>query len=401
LFGLIPENEAYDLYNLLFQKTKDFRSYLDALRDDAWRDKKYEIRNIKSIEAISYTMNTYFMELVRLRFLNKPVNNSLTGVSKGIAQAISDQDEKKENFSFLYHLYFAYENTGNYLTTLNSFNFDTLGSAFNTAIDITTIPNFTYINYNENNPEFTPLKNILLSLFTELITDQRSLTTYSADYFFNIIRDDRIVKGNRYNRSTDSYFKSKYDSILIPLFKNNFVILNDIVLTIGGAELQGYFERSIRNAIQKIKNDSTFETSLDPLSYNTFTEAETAITAIKNYIVAAIIEDETETNQINLVYKFVLKNLIESYFNYLIDDEDLEDFKFKANEKTIKAYKLLNFIKQIFIELDNFYSLRIKSNDYLNFNLFMLAVKNLMTEAEIKKFLINLTFEQLISTFKQ
>jgi hypothetical protein len=356
------------------------------------------------IEAVSYMMNTYFMEYVRLKFLKREFLESFTastGVKKGIAQAISDQNKKRKNFSFLYHLYFVYENIGNYLTTVNNFDFDNLASDFDNAIDeINNAPDFAYID--QDKPEFTPLKNILLAIFTQE-PNLRSSTTYSANYFFNIIREDFIAQGNRFNRSLDAYIKRKYDRLLIPLFKNNFVILDDIVSTIGGAELQGYFQRSISKAIQEIKNDTTFEISLDPLSYNTFAEAQTGLTAIKNYIVASIISDVSETNPINLTYKFVLKNLIESYFDYLISDkeEDLGDFRFKANENTIKAYKVLNFVKQIFIELNNFYDIVRSNNRYLNFNKFMLATKNLMTKNEINSLLENSTFAELESIFKK
>jgi hypothetical protein len=403
---ILPEN----LYHAPFFKWKEtriFSSYLDALSNStSWRDEKFQPRNIRMIDAVSYIMNTYFMEYVRLRFLKREfleLSTVGTGVKKGIAQAISDQNKKRKNFSFLYHLYFVYENTGNYLITLNNFDFDNLANDFNTAIEINDVPNFSYIN--QDKPEFTPLKNILLTIFTEE-PNLRSSTTYSANYFFNIIREDFISQGYRLNRSLDAYIKRKYNPFIIPLFKNNFVILNDIVSTIGGAELQIYFERLINKAIQEIKNDTTFETSLlDPLSYNTFAEAQTGLTAIKGYIVAKIMSDVSETNPINLTYKFVLKNLIESYFDYLISDkeEDLGDFKFKANENTIKAYKVLNFVKQIFIEFNNFYDILKSNNSYINFNKFMLATKNLMTKNEINSLLGNgnSRFEDLESIFKK
>jgi hypothetical protein len=413
------EHEEYDDQG----RKQDVKSYLEFLyRDPKDRDKNSEIRTISSVDATSYMMNTYFMEAVRLYSEGKislsdqrgGLNETLsylieTGIKESINYEISDTASKPYNFNMLYHLYFMYNNSLNY-RTLNSFNFFNIPSGFENIIENSsledTILDFEYIDDAGLKLELTPLKNFLKSIFFEVIPNERHQLNYSSSYFFNILKEDGNYRGYRYNRSTESYIKSRYDTFIKPVFDNRiFISSSGIIFKIGNGLLQDYFQRAIMLSLQTIKNDQSFSFSLDPISYDTFESAVEGIEAIRDYIVENIMAQTIDTNEYanstNTVFKFFLIDLVKKYFNYLINDEELGDFNFVGDDDTIKSYKLLNFIKHIFIVFNTFYESVKLRNSYLNFNLFLLATKNFMTKKEIKNALTNLTFAELENMFKE
>jgi hypothetical protein len=392
-----------------------YRSFLEALSNPYYRDSNSESRIISSENFISYILNSYFMEFSRLSLTGKlnsgrsaqiRESNKKTFVENGLkmasSYALSDNGSKPTSLSIFHHIYFAYNNTSNYLT-LEDFNFNDVSSNFNITNEtiLNSIYDFSYVTDEST-------RSFLRRLFPNFFENERTLHSYSYRYFLNKTTFDTYYYSNPQNSTPTSYLNIR--AIMVENLYKNVTLINDarIVTTIGGSDVKNYFEKAISLAVQSIEDNEAFAYSLNVLDYESFNLPDTvkaveSLNAIKSAIIAHI-ESQTVTtnryiNETTLVYKTFLVDLIDSYFGFLTDPSKTK-FEYEVSVENLKLYKLLNFIKHIFINLYPFITLAKESKPLLDFYALILSVKGYLTEAEVRE-IVNKTYSEIEQLFKK
>jgi hypothetical protein len=463
-----------------------YRSLLEAQIDQLYRSRSSnsrinEPRQISSENFISYILNSHFMEFSRKSSLGRlnngrsariRENNKKIFVENGLkiasSYALSDNGAKPTLLSIFHHLYFMY-NTANY-STLEDFNFVNIGGSFNITDD--SMYDFSYITD-------VPFRNFLNNkLFPSFSLNEKKLPAYAYRYFLNrsIFDTSSFSSSARTSPFTQSYIKIR-SRFIENLYKNTTIINNDrIVEKIGGPDIKAYFEKALSLAIQDIEADETFLYSLNVLNYASFNlngtiKAVESLNGIRDEIIERINSQTVNTNQfindVTLIYRTFLVDLVTSYFGFLTEPlgtvsnvttftvnqririislgtsttqfywnklfrttgvvygvgsegvvisplSDSTDpllthdgtaslkntFKYEISTENLKLYKLLNFIKHIFISLYPFTILAKESKPLLDFYTLMLSIKGLLTEAEIKG-ILNKTYSEIEQLFRR
>jgi len=395
-----------------------YKSFLDAiLNNSVYRDNKSELRFVSLENLISYTLNSDFMEFSKRSFLGtlntgrsaqiRENNKKIfveNGLKRALKYAMSDVGSKPTFLSIFHHLYFMYNNTENYSTSQN-FNFDSISGNFN--ITNTSILNSMYnFSYVEN----VPFRNFLNNkLFPSFLPNEKKLPEYAYRYFLN-----RPVFSTSFYSTVPTPPPTSYINLrskfIEDLYKNNTIINeNKIVQKIGGTDIRNYFERAIFLAVQSIDNNIETKDLLNVINYDSFNldgseiKAVESLNTIRDAIIAHINLQTADTNQfindVTLIYRTFLIDLIDSYFGFLTDPSKI-NFQYEVSDENLKVYKLLNFIKHIFISLYSFVILTKESKPLLDFYTSILSLKGLLTRLEIRE-LLNNSYSEIEQLFRR
>jgi hypothetical protein len=396
-----------------------YKSYLRYLRSNS---RTLSGRDIKKDDLVNYVMNTFFPEFVRLAsrlsdtselpndslFLNQLRNS----VKRGASFSISDSDLKPKFARIFDHLFYTFDNTNAY-NNLNSFNFNNFDSTSNFPVQSSV--DFSYIDGSGSNAIMTPLKNLVERVFPVV----NGISRNDSDYFPKLLLS-RVSKDGRLRKSVFEERPSLLSEIsnainLCPTATVNnsgdFVInklSSSSSAGISGSSRKEYAEEALKLAFKKVEEISLTNQSIKPnvITYGSFQEAKVGLVGNSDSDVSIrkIIRDEilsqtanpsdSSSNRYNRhlvdsgngIFRIFFADMIYEYIGFLVDSAKNEfAFKPSANSNSIKAYKVLKFIKHTFKLLQRF--LLLLGNDlmYKEYDFMLLAIQNSLSSSLIKK----------------
>jgi hypothetical protein len=407
--------KRYRVGNSLFGAT--YKSYLTYLKA---KSRTTTGREIKKDDLINYLLNTFYPEFVRLNSRLSDVeelpNDSLflnqlrNSVKRASSFSISDPNLKPKFARIFDHLFYTFNNTSGY-SNLNSFNFDTFNNTSTFPVQSTV--DFSYINENGSNAIMTPLKNLVENVFPSINGISRNDSDYMSRLFLSRVSKNGTLRKSIFEERPSLLSEIRNAINLCPtgtINNSGDIVINKISssssIGISGSSRKEYAEEALKLAFKKVEEVSLTNQTIKPnvILYGSFQEAKVGLIGNNDNDVSIrkIIRDEilaqtsnpadSSSNRYNKhlvdsgnsIFRIFFADMIYEYLGFLVNtSENQFVFKPSASSNSLKAYKVLKFLKHTFKLIGRFLTLLENDLMYKEYDFMLLSIENSLSTSLI------------------